>query len=183
MDFTRLSIKAGIRAQRGGTLVELLVGMALSVMAGLAAVTFSVNSGKNMACLFNYIDMQQSSRLALDVLSQEIRQTSELQEYATNRLAFLDHDGSSLIFEYSPGKRNLARIKNGVSRVLLSECDSLNFTIYRLSPTPGSLVHEVSTTPASAKVISVSWACSRPILGVSLTTERVDGARIVMRKD
>jgi hypothetical protein len=183
MDFTRTFSKSGAARCRGASVAELLIALALAVFLGLAVVSFSVYSGKSLAGLFNYVEMQYTSRQALDLLSRDVRQCAYLQSYATNRLTLMDYDGQLLVYEYSPAAKTLTRTKGDQSTVLLTQCDALNYSIYKRSPSAGTFDHELSIHPASAKVISVSWKCSRSILGVSMTTDNIDAAKIVIRKN
>jgi len=40
----------------------------------------------------------------------------------------------------------------------------------------------LAATPATAKVVDVTWVCSRTVLGRRQNTENVQSARIVIRK-
>jgi type II secretory pathway component PulJ len=165
---------------RGMTFVELLVATAIATMlfAGIATITLQIV--RSFEALGNYHDLDNSSRHALDVLSRDIRQVKALTAYETNRLAFQDHDDAALVYEWSPVQRTLVRQKNGETTVLLEQCDYLRFGISQRSPSNNFNFYPVAT-PGTAKLVDVSWRCSRQILGKKLNTESVQTAKIVIR--
>jgi hypothetical protein len=76
----------------------------------------------------------------------------------------------------------LTRTRNGVVKALLSGCDSLSFTIAQRNPVNGSYDVYPAATATTAKVVNVSWNCSRTVLGFKANTENVQTARIVIRR-
>jgi hypothetical protein len=118
--------------------------------------------------------------MALDKMSQEIRQAQRLTGFTTNQLTFVDFDGKQLVYRYFPEQRVLKRSKDGVEETLLTECDNLTFTSFRRNTQQGTF--DLATTNAASKVINVNWTCSRRILGARVNTEPVQSAKIVVRK-
>ena len=76
----------------------------------------------------------------------------------------------------------MTRTKAGANKRLLTGCDALTFTIAQRTPKDGSYEVYPAATPATAKVVNVSWNCSRLVLGRKANTENVQTARIVIRK-
>src|SRR6185503_1118357 len=107
-------------ANAGITLMEMLVGVGVSSLILLAVVSFSMYSGKSLAAMWNYVDLDQRSQIALDRITKEARQTTGLLDYRIDRLIFSDADGVALTYEYSPVDKTLKRIKGGSSEVLLT---------------------------------------------------------------
>ena len=66
--------------------------------------------------------------------------------------------------------------------MLLTECDSLSFEIFQRNPIGGTYDQFPASSPATAKLINVTWTCSRKILGTAMNTENVQTAKIVIRK-
>ena len=64
--------------------------------------------------------------------------------------------------------------------MLLSGCDSLNFTMYKHIPLAGG-TNAPTTIPAEGKSISVTWKCARKIFGKKYNTEDMQQAVIVIR--
>jgi hypothetical protein len=102
--------------------------------------------------------------------------------YSTNSITLQDSDLSSIVYSYNPRSRVLNRIQNGSSRVILHDCDSLGFSIGQRNTVGGSYDVYPAATPATAKVVNVSWVCSRTIFGKKENSESVQTARIVIRK-
>ncbi|HAV61174.1 MAG TPA: hypothetical protein DCY13_02275 [Verrucomicrobiales bacterium] len=171
-----------IEARSGFTLTEFLVSLAVGSLLFLAVGVLGIYSGRNFASLANYTALDAASRNALDRLTRDVRQVNRLVSSTATSLSFEDADGGTLQYVYSPTARTLARIKNGNSRILLTECDRLQFSTYQRNPIGGTYDQYPTASPATTKLINVNWTCSRKILGHTMNTENVQTARIVIRK-
>ena len=176
-------------SQRGFTLIEMTVSMAVSGIILTALLSFTIYASRSFAALENYVDLEQKSQNALDTLTRDIRQTTSLSSYGTrtvngqlvtNSLTFIDGDGQPLTFSYTDDV--LLRQKNGASTMILTNVDYLSFLIYQRNPIGGSYDQFSTYNAANCKLISVSWICSRSILGSKINTESVQTAKIVIRK-
>ncbi len=166
----------------GITLVELLVGIGIGSLVLLILASLSLYSGKSIAAMWNYVDLDQSSRMALDRMTKDIRQTVGLSSYTPHRLTFVEPDGVPLTYEYSPLNRSLTRTKGTDIKVLLTECDELSFAIYQRNPSNAVYDYFPTATATNCKLVNVSWTCSRRIFGSPVNTESVQTAKIVIRK-
>jgi len=165
------------------TLFELMVAMAVGGILLTAVLSLSTYSGRSLAGLANYVALNSDSRIALDRMTREIRQSGYLTGYQTNRLSFIDFDGQPLVYEYHPAERALTRTKMDQKEILLADCDSVNFEIFKCNPIKGSYDHALATTALSSKVIRLSFTCSRTLLGVKMNTESIQTAKVVVRKN
>jgi len=156
--------------------------MAIGLLITTVVTGLSLYSGRAFAGLANYIEMEGDSRNALDTMTRDIRQAVYLTTFATNQLTFEDYDGQPLVYTYSDTSKTLTKVKGTYSKVLLSGCDSLTFSMYQRTPIGGSDGEYPATTTATAKLIQVQWLCSRQICGVTANTESVQTAKIVIRK-
>lgn len=181
---TRLPNKQPARA--GMTLVEMMIAVAIGtvVMAAIGALT--VFTTRSFIALGNYNDLDQASRNALDVMSKEIRQTKQLSFYYTNYLFF---DTNTLLYWWHPTNKKLYRYETvgrvvGASwktpTVLLAQCDYLRFGMSKQNPSNNFNFYSTDI-PSMAKLIDVSWTCSRQILQQKVNTESVQTAKIVIR--
>src|SRR5258708_20348528 len=109
---------------------EVLIASGLALVALLALVLLSLYASRSFAAMANYMDLDQSSRLALDKMSREIRQAQQLTDYSPSSLTFQDRDGNPLQFVYDPQARTLSRIGGELTNVYLTDCDSLTFPNY-----------------------------------------------------
>jgi len=165
------------------------VTMAVSGIILTALLSFTVYAAKSFAALENYTDLEQKSQNALDVMTRDIRETQCLTNFGTrvvsgqmvtNRVTFMDSDDQLLTFHFT--NKALLRQKGGVDTTLLTNVDFLTFLIYQRNPVGGSYDQFSTTNAGNCKLISVSWVCSRSILGSRLNTESVQTAKIVIRK-
>ena len=171
--------RAGLRAF---TLPELLVSIGIGsiVLGGVASMVSY--TGRSFASMINYVDLDRKSRNALDVMTREIRQTTQLNAFATNRLDFMDWDSGTLSYVYDSAGRTLTKTKGGTNTVLLTECDVLTFAVYQRNPVAGTYDQYPTATATNTKLVQVTWTCSRQILASKVNTESVQTAKIVIRK-
>jgi hypothetical protein len=66
---------------------------------------------------------------------------------------------------------------------LLTNCDFLSFQVYNRIPYTNSFDHFQAGVAENGKLISVTWVCSRTVVGSKLNTESVQTAQIVIRKE
>lgn len=170
--------------QAGATLLEFLfaVGIGAIVLMGLAGLMFY--TGRSFAALANYVDLDASSRKALDTMSREIRQTRRLVAGTATRLEFEDYDGITLVYQYDANARTLRRTKNGVQspKPLLTECNFLQFSMFQRNPVNGQYDQYPTAVASQCKVVQLRWVCSRDLIHARYNTESVQSAKIVIRK-
>jgi prepilin-type N-terminal cleavage/methylation domain-containing protein len=169
-------------AAGGFTLVELMVATAVGalVLTGVAAVF--VSSSFSFSAVGNYVSLDRDSRYAMDQISRDIRRAANLASFGSNQLVFNYAGSTNLVFTYDPSVGNLTSWKTGdtATNVLLTGCDSLQFSMYSNIPQPGGNLTNAATI-SSAKAISVNWRCSRTILGKKRNTEDSQEAVVVIR--
>jgi hypothetical protein len=100
--------------------------------------------------------------------------------FATNRIVMRTYDGVTLAYQYDPSAETLTQVKDGTREVLLEQCDYLTFNISQRNPSNDFKFYPASSI-AQAKLVDVSWRCSRQILGQKVNTESVQTAKIVIR--
>jgi len=169
------------------TVLELVFAVGLTGIAATALLILSVSTGRSLAEMVNYVDLDHYNRVALDKLTRDLRQVRYLDSLSTTAITFIDKDGTPLSYVYDPAGRTLKRIKNGQTQLpaLLEQCDQLQFAIYQRSPVAGSFDLIPATTLANCKVVTITWSCSRKILGlrasIHANTEQGQTAKIVIR--
>jgi len=180
MNLRPLPIAQGKKNRSGLTVLEMLVAGSVASLVFAATAMLWVFSARSFVALGNYNDLDKASRNTLDIMSRDIRQTRALTAFTASSLTFLDYDSTPLRYIYNAGKRTLTREKGTQSTVLLSQCDYLNFDISQRNPS-NNFGFYPATNAALAKLIDVSWKCSRTILGAKINTESVQTAKIVIR--
>jgi hypothetical protein len=163
------------------TLVEVMVAAALGLVLATVIALLAFFSTRSFVTMANYTEMNQRSQFALDKMSKEIRQARQLTTYSTNSVTFLNADGNSLSFTYSPSTRKLMRLSGGKTTTLLKDCDLLGFSIYQHTMKSNSFDCYDVASVTNARVIQMTWKNSRQILGKKATTESVQSAKIAIR--
>lgn len=180
--------------QSGFTLMEMMVALMAGLMILASVVYTSISLSHSMVAISNYYQLDTSSRNTLDVMSRDIRNAGALTFYATNTISMTgtnfsgqpywftyNWDGSNMWRTYSIGTFSGPAISySTLTTLMLSNCAYLAFSNYTRVPQAGFTFNAVSGTNRT-KLISVSWKCSRSILGAKLNTESVQTAKIVIR--
>jgi len=179
MPISRQEPSAVTRA--GFTLIEFVFAMGITSIFALALVSISITTGRSFAEMVNYVELDQNNRTALDNLSREIRQVNFLSSFDATHLVFSDNDGQPLTYEYSPADGSLTRTKNGATTLLLAGCDSMKFDFYQRNPQTNSYDLIAVTNATNCKALTITWNCSRSLLGVRANTESAQVAKIVLR--
>jgi len=166
----------------GLSLLEVLITAGLASIIFAAVGSLSLFTARSFVAMGNYGDLDNASRNALDTMSRDIRQCRALQAYSPTKLTLQANETNTLVYEYSPSSGKLTRKVGTTSTVLLQQCDYLNFNIYQRNPSNAFTFYPVlSNNPSLAKLVDVSWRCSRKILGQKVNTESVQTAKIVIR--
>ncbi len=175
--------RPSLQRNRGGwTLPETMVSLGISGILMIAVVGLSMTSGRAFLALSNYVDLDAANKVAMDTLTRDLRECNRVTACTTNTISIEDSDSSTVTYTYDASAQTFVRTKNGVSKTLLTQCATLGISIAQRNPVGGSYDVYPAATPATAKVVNVSWNCFRTILGLRANTESVQTARIVIRK-
>ena len=184
MDCKITSTRSGSSRRSAGFLLsETMFGIGVVALLIFAVIAFSVFASRSFAALFNYVDLDDQNRIAIDQITRDVRQSNRVKEATATRLVLEDSDGTDIEYDYDSVNRMLTRTRNGVIRTNLVECDRLNFDVAQRNTVYDSFeVYPVATTADTIKVVNVAWLCSRSLFGNKENTESVQTARIVIRK-
>jgi hypothetical protein len=172
--------QAAVRRCAGMTLTDVMVATGIAFIVFAAVASLSMYTARSFAAMGNYADLDNASRNALDTMSRDIRQCQSMNAFSPTQLTFTDCDTNTLTFTYDSSARTLTKVDNGLTNVLLYQCDYLNFDISKRNPS-NSFTFYSTTNASEAKLVDVSWRCSRQILGAAVNTESVQTAKIVIR--
>ena len=164
------------------TLPEIMIAAGITGILVLVLVSISTLSGRSFAAFYNYVDLDDYNRIAMDTLTRDLRQCNRVTACTSTSLTVEDYDGASIVYAWNSTTRRLTRTKGTATKTLLKECDTLTFAIAQRNPINGSYDVYPAASPDTAKVVNVAWNCSRTILGRKANTENVQTARIVIRK-
>ena len=174
-------IKHDIRGQRGFSLVEVLVATGVAGLVVTVIALLSCFTGRSFVAATNYSDMALLSRMALDNMSRTIRQASQVTAYATNSLTVQDSSGNSTTYKLDPNSKSLLAISGATTNTYLTGCNSLQFSIYQRTPVSNSFSCWNPAYVTNAKLVQVTWSCSRQIFGANVNNEVVESASICLR--
>jgi Tfp pilus assembly protein PilW len=164
------------------TLIELMVAGAISALLLATILALSSYTVRSFAAISNYVTLERSSRKALDRLSMMIREADGVTDFRTNRIQ-LSYHGTPLIYSFDAGSKTLAETHNGETMTLLNECDSFRFDIFQRNSASGSYdQYPAALDQTEAKIVQVSWVCSRRLVSNLINTESAHSAKIVIRK-
>jgi Tfp pilus assembly protein PilW len=177
------STTKGRRAQLGVTLVEFLVALGIGFVAMGSMGALTIFTARSFAAMSNYMELDKNSRNALDRLTQIIREADGVTDYNSHSVV-LSYHAQRLSFDYASGSKRLTMTDtNNTTLVLLQDCDFLDFQVFQRNPVNGTYDQYPATLDDSAaKLVQVSWICSRRLIGNLLNTESVQSAKIVIRK-
>jgi Tfp pilus assembly protein PilW len=173
------------------SLVEMLVALGLSGIVAAVLATLFVFGLRSFEGLGNYAMLSGQSRLALDRISEEIRAATQVLAANTNlpvkSLTLTNSvDATTTTFAWDSSSGVLTSEKTwvltGANLFLtnLSGCDDWEFCLFQRSPNNNWTFYPTSQ-PTFCKQLSMSWNCSRTILGQKLNTEDSVSAQFVLR--
>lgn len=178
----------------GMTLVEVMIAMCLSSMLLTVAGSLYLFSSRSFVSMGNYVDMDAKSRRAVDLMSRDIREATQVTAFQTdaNRKELTVTNafaGTGTTYIWNSTPRTLVCRKTGQpDQVYLAECDAWNFELYQRTPQRGGGYGFVPATNAPGvydlslcKLVNMSWKCSRTIIGSKVNTESVQTAQVVLR--
>jgi Tfp pilus assembly protein PilW len=168
--------------QAAYTLIEMMLAVGIFLFLVCGIISVSLFTARSFAALGNYSNLDRDSRYALDVLTRDIRKSAGLSSFATNEIRLMNLDGSSLAdYKWDPANGHLTRTAAGVTRNLLTECDSLTFSIFQRNQSGNFTFYPAGGNLSEAKLVSVQWQCSRQMYAQKINTETVQTAKIVIR--
>ena len=184
-------IKPGSKSRSAFTLPEMMVGLGVFAISGLALAGFMMLGLRSFTSMANYALLDQKNRQAMDQLTYEIRQAQLVVDYVTNAtsssLSIINGSGTPVTYTFNASKLEVQRTDPTGTSVLLTNCNLLNFGLYMRPPTNGSFdVYQVPMTTnwqASVKVIQLTWKTAMALSPtLQINSEDVQTARIIIRK-
>jgi hypothetical protein len=131
----------------------------------------------------NYAEMSADSRHALDSMAQDIRNSKGVVECTGDSITLIDSKTNEFTFRYDEPTRTVVRSADGVERVFLEGCDTMDWQLFQRTPKAGSYEGYPASRPELCKLVQVTWVCSRTLFGKKMHTETVQSARIVIRNN
>lgn len=169
------------RREAGALLAEWVIAVGVGSVVLMALAAFALFSARFFVTLRNCVDLDSQARLAVDRMSQEIRQANKVVSYDPAKIV-LRVGSNDVTYVFDSGARTLARVAGNRKTVLLTGCETARFDLFTRQAT-NALYDAFPTASAdNAKVVQITWNCSRDILGVKQNTEAMQSAQVVIRK-
>lgn len=170
------------RSAAGLSLMETMVASVIGSMLIAVILSLSSYTAKSFAAISNYVMLDRASRKTLDRLTMMIRESDGVTSF-TNNVVQLSYHGAPLLYFYNRDQKTLVERLNNTNNTLLTGCDSFTFGIYQRNTVGGSYdQYPAALDQSEAKIIQVSWVCSKKLLGTLINTESIQSAKIVIRK-
>jgi len=165
------------------TMIELLVAMSIGVLVLAALSVLSIYTMRSFTALSNYMELDKNSRNTLDHMTQIIREADGVLSFDNHNLKLSFH-AMPLSFTYSPDIKQLTMTDtNGNQKIFLKNCDFLDFQIFQRNSMGGTYDQYPATVDESAaKLVQISWICSKALIGNLVNSESVQSAKVVIRK-
>ncbi|TAL03441.1 MAG: hypothetical protein EPO07_06235 [Verrucomicrobia bacterium] len=176
------------------SLAELLVAVAIGSLLLAVVGLLTMYGMKSFAAMGNYASLDKQSREAIDAMTKEIRQATSLVAVTNTAtlkaLVFATTNlGVYSTYTWDSSSRELKYLRTGwPAKTQLTECDRWDFSVCQRTASNGQwFAFYPATTPSgdtdtnTAKMISMSWKCSRTLFGTNWNTESIQTAQIVLR--
>lgn len=165
------------------TLMEVLIATLIGAFVLGGMLSLGIYTTRSFAALGNYMELDKNSRNTLDRMTQIIREGDGLLDWSNHHIT-LSYHTKPLSFTYSPTNKTLVMTDtNGVATTLLDGCDFLDFQIFQRTSMAGVYdQYPITNDETVAKIVQISWICSRTLVGSLMNTESVQSAKIVIRK-
>src|SRR5215210_6088853 len=116
--FKRSKITGSGGRVRGFALLEAIIAAGITTLLVLVLCSFTMFSGKSFAALFNYVDLDDANKVAMDRVTRDVRQANRVTQAYTNVLTgkvtsitLENADLSLTTYTYNPALRILTRVK------------------------------------------------------------------------
>jgi hypothetical protein len=157
------------------------VAIAVGSIVLMALAAFALYSTRFFLTIRNCVDLDAQARYAVDRMSQEIRQADKLTSYDPQKISLM-LGTNTVTYAYESDGKSLVRLFDNRRTVLLSGCDAARFDIFMRQATNAVYETFPTATVDNAKVVQISWSCSRNVLGNKQNTESMQTAQVVIRK-
>jgi len=158
-----------------------MIAAALSGMLLTVCLSLTLFTTRSIASMTDSVDLNARTRYAVDRMGKKLRQTSSVESFSPTSIT-VTFDGQPLSYTYNPDRRTLVEKEAGKVTTLLEDCDQVLFALYKRSPVSNSFSQfPVLSGLDEAKVIQMSWRCSRSLVGKASGSSDMASARFVFR--
>lgn len=178
---------------RGWTLVEVMVAMSVGMLVLAAVGSTTVFCLRSFAGIYNYSDLDASSRRALDLMSRQIREATcvhAFQQSASSSYIELWNTNESPavtnIYAWDASDQTMTWSNSTQEPItLLTRCTNWSCTLLQGWPKTNSagytFPYVADSPPTNCKIVDVRWSCCRTVFGIKVNSETEQGAQVALR--
>jgi hypothetical protein len=182
------------RDEGGFSLIEMAVTMGLGSIVLLIIGILSLNGLTSFVVMGNCTALDDQNRLASDQITRELRQATRILSYGE------DADGKTLVLTNSVQGYAVGYTWNAEARTVtcektdqpqvtcLKDCDSWDVLFFQNIPQISASLPFLPATNAlgqpdldHARIVGMTWRCSRPVSGSKIDTEGAQSLQILLR--
>jgi len=170
------------------TLMEMMVAIGCGSLVFVVLGAVSLYSARSFSSMVEYSDLNKSSRMALDKMSKDIRQSRGVKSFvqSTNgnsTLVFkVTTNGSTFSLIYDKSSKTLTQLWPGVKTNDLNDCTSFSFDLFSRSPSTNAYKFVKTTNAAECKIVQLNWKCERKATPNTIDSDSVQSMQITIRK-
>lgn len=176
------------------SLVEMAVALGVASITLMILGLLSLYGLRSFAVMGNFADLDEEGRLAVDRVSRDLRQATSVLSYkgnADSKTLVMTNalTGSSATYTWDAGTRTVTSEEKGEPPVVcVTDCDAWEPSFFQDLPQPSTTLPLLPATNHTgqldlklARVIKLSWLCSRSVPGTKVVTESAPSLQIVLR--
>jgi len=179
---------------RGFSLVEMAVTLGVGSLVLVVIGMLSFCGMRSFLIMGNCVTLDDKSRIAADQITRDLRQATQVLRYEA------DADGKRLVLTNSVQGVLVDYVWNAETRTLtcektdqpqftcLNDCDAWEATFFQNIPLASVSSPYLPATNVIggadvnlARIVSLSWKCSRPVTGSNTKTESAQTLQIALR--
>jgi hypothetical protein len=179
------------RHARGLTLVEYLFATSIGVLILAAALMLWGFASRTCAMLYGYVDLAGTSKVALDRISQQIRNARSVQSCSATELVLVvpsevTTNDATVTFRFNSASQTVVQTITELAqatrtKTLLTSCTNFQFNVYQRTPISNTFDVTPLVYTNTAKVVAMQWVCTRPLRGDQNMIEDQVSAKVVIR--
>jgi len=180
--------------ERGLSLVEMMVALGLGAIVLTIISLLSLNGLHCFLVMGNSATLDQRNRIAAGQFEREVRQATGVLSYqsdASTKTLVLTNclDGVAVSYTWDTEARTVTCAKTGQPEfTCLTDCDFWSAQFFQNVPQPSASEPFLPATNSvgnlalnQARVVNLSWRCSRPLTGTTLNTESAKSLQVILR--
>lgn len=180
--------------ESGLSLIEMAVALGVGSIVLVVVGLLSLYGLRSFAVMGSLADLDEHSRLAVDRISREVRQTTGVLRYqtsSTDKTLVLTNalTRTYVAYVWDAETRTLTYEQTGEpGSVCLTDCEFWDVRFFQDQPQASATMPFLRATNGTgqldlglARIVAMSWKCSRAVPGMKVNAESTQSLQIVLR--